>query len=303
MTAGLHHAPVLLHETLALLAPRDGGLYADTTLGSAGHAEAILEASSPTGRLIGIDRDPRAVARARETLASFGDRAEIFHGEMGQVGGILARAGVDRVDGLVADLGISSVQLDDPERGFSFAHSGPIDMRMDTSCGETAAELIDRLGAEDLANLIHALGEERRSRAIARSIKRAAEAGELATTEDLRHAVVRAVGPRRGRIDPATRTFQALRIAVNDELEQLSALVQGLADVLVDGGVAAVISFHSLEDRIVKHGFRGDPHLEPLTKRPLRATEGERVENPRSRSAKLRAARRRPRAHPAEDGE
>ena len=196
------------------------------------------------------------------------------------------------MDGVVADLGVSSAQLDQEERGFSLAKEGPIDMRMDPTEGETALELIGRSDAEELANIIYRYGEERRSRRIARFLKRAYEEGELETTGDLRRAVHRATGPKRGRIDPSTRTFQALRIAVNEELADLEAFLELLPSVLKAGGVVAVISFHSLEDRMVKHTFRDSEGLDPLTKRPIVASDEERERNPRSRSAKLRAARR-----------
>lgn len=295
MSATFEHRTVLLRETLDALEPRDGGVYADATLGGGGHAEAILERSSPTGRLLGLDRDPAALAAARARLSRFGARATLVHGEFAHLARLLAEAGAPRVDGLVADLGVSSPQLDDAARGFSFREDGPLDMRMDPSGGSTAAELVARLDAEELADVIFELGEERRSRRIARAIKDADARGELHTTDDLKRAVARAVGGRRGRIDPATRTFQALRIAVNSEIEQLDALVRDLPEVLEDGGVAAIISFHSLEDRVVKRAFRADARLSPLTKKPVVAGEDERRDNPRSRSAKLRAARRTPR--------
>ncbi|MDD9934635.1 MAG: 16S rRNA (cytosine(1402)-N(4))-methyltransferase RsmH, partial [Myxococcales bacterium] len=179
---------------------------------------------------------------------------------------------------------------------FSFSQEGPLDMRMDRSQGETLAELLARVGESELADILYEYGGERRSRAIARSIVRARDAGELKTTLDLRRAIVRVLGPRRGRIDPATRSFQALRVALNRELDQLTALIAAIPDLLADDGVAAVISFHSLEDRMVKRAFRGDARLTPLTKRPLSPSEQEQSDNPRARSAKLRAARRNPRA-------
>jgi 16S rRNA (cytosine1402-N4)-methyltransferase len=200
--------------------------------------------------------------------------------------------GIERVDGLVADLGVSSPQLDEAERGMSFRREGPLDMRMDPENGETALELIDRLSDDELANVIYQYGEERRSRRIARSIKKALASGELKTTLDLRRATVRAVGPARvGGVDPATRTFQALRIAVNRELEELEALLASLGDVVALGGVASVISFHSLEDRLVKRAFLAEG-WQPLTKKPVMAGDEEQQQNARSRSAKLRSARR-----------
>ena len=193
---------------------------------------------------------------------------------------------------MVADLGVSSPQLDDADRGMSFRREGPIDMRMDPGSGETALELIDRLSDDELADVIYQYGEERRSRRIARSIKKALADGELRTTLDLRRATVRAVGPARvGGVDPATRTFQALRIAVNRELEELESLLASLADVVTEGGVAAIISFHSLEDRLVKRAFHAEGWTQ-LTKKPMVATDDESAQNPRARSAKLRAARR-----------
>ncbi len=294
--AAFQHRTVLFEETLRALAPRSGCVYADATLGGGGHAEGILERSAPDGRLVGVDRDPAALQAARARLARFGDRVTLVHGTFGELGRALAAAGVERVHGVVADLGVSSPQLDHADRGFSLRAEGPLDMRMDPTEGETAKELVGRVDERELADLIYRLGEERRSRPIARSIRRAYEAGELDTTDDLRRAVVRAVGPKRaGGIDPATRTFQALRIAVNDELGQLDALLAQMPELLEDDGVAVVISFHSLEDRKVKQAFRGSELLSPLTKKPVIAGEAEHAENPRARSAKLRAARRVPR--------
>lgn len=294
-SASFVHETVLLEETVSAIAPRRGGLYCDATLGGGGHSQAILERSAPDGRLIGVDRDPAALAAARERLAEHGERVTFVHGSFGDLPALLAELGVDKLDGLIADVGVSSPQLDDPSRGFSFRESGPLDMRMDPTRGRTALELIDEQDAESLANLIYQLGEERRSRPIARSILKLRDAGELETTDDLRRAVIRVTGPKRGRIDPATRTFQALRIAVNDELGELEALVGFAADLLNDDGVVALISFHSLEDRIVKWAFRGDEALKPLTKKPVQATDEEKARNPRARTAKLRAARRLPR--------
>jgi 16S rRNA (cytosine1402-N4)-methyltransferase len=289
------HATVLLHETIDAIAPRSGGVYADVTLGGGGHAEGILERSSPDGVLIGIDRDPAALEASRERLKRFGTRARIVHARMSDLGEVSRAEGFPLLDGVIADLGVSSPQLDEAERGFSFGASGPLDMRMDTTSGVTAKELIASLDADELANVIYEFGEERLSRRISRAIKFAEEAGELETTADLRRAVHRGAGNHRGRIDPATRTFQALRIAVNRELGELDDLITLVPDVLSDNGVAAIISFHSLEDRRVKHRFRDDARMEPLTKKPVLATDEEQSANPRSRSAKLRAARRVPR--------
>lgn len=286
------HQTVLLQETIAAVAPRSSGFYADATVGGGGHSEAMLQASAPDGELLAIDRDLAALKHCRKRLSEFAPRVHFVHGKFSELPQLLRDVGRPRVDGVVADLGVSSPQLDDPQRGFSFRNPGPIDMRMDTSAGETVAELIGRLSDSELADVIYNYGEERRSRPIARSIRRAHEAGELVSTEDLRRAIVRVTGPRRGGIDPATRTFQGLRIAVNGELAQLRALLDVAADLLVDGGVIAIISFHSLEDRLVKHAFRDDDRLEPLSRRPTRAGDQEQSDNPRARSAKLRSARR-----------
>jgi len=290
--SGFQHTPVLLDEVLEQLEPVAGGVYADVTLGGGGHAKAILEHSAPDGRLIGTDRDPGALEAAGALLAEFAERATLRKARIRELPEVLTSLDIEHVDGVLADLGVSSAQLDRAERGFSLANDGPIDMRMDPSEGETALDLIGRSDADELANVIYRYGEEHRSRKIARSLRRAYEEGELETTGDLRRAVHRATGPRRGRIDPATKTFQALRIAVNDELGELEALLQQAPSVLRTGGVVAVISFHSLEDRMVKHAFRDSEHLSPLTKRPIVASDEERESNPRSRSAKLRAARR-----------
>jgi 16S rRNA (cytosine1402-N4)-methyltransferase len=251
-----------------------------------------LDASAPDGRVLAVDRDPAAVSEVRRRLANYGERAMVVHGEYSELGPILREHGAERVDGLIADLGVSSPQLDTAERGFSLRADGPLDMRMDTSQGAPLLELLREVNSEELADILYRFGEERRSRAIARSILRARDQGELATTADLRRAVVRASGPRHGRIDPATRSFQALRIAVNRELDQLESLLLALPELLDDGAVAAIISFHSLEDRLVKHAFRGEARLAPMTKRPVLPSEQEQAENPRARSAKLRAAKR-----------
>lgn len=290
--SAFEHTAVLVGEVLEQLAPTSGRTYADVTLGGGGHARAILEGSAPDGRVVGTDRDPSALKAAAAALAEFGERAILRKARIRDLRDVLTSLEIDCVDGVLADLGVSSAQLDQQDRGFSIAKEGPIDMRMDPTEGETALDVIGRSNAQELANLIYRYGEEHRSRRIARSLRQAYEEGELETTSDLRRAVHRATGPRRGRIDPATKTFQALRIAVNDELGELEALLDMLPDVLQVGGVVAVISFHSLEDRMVKHAFRESEHLAPLTKRPIIASDEERESNPRSRSAKLRAARR-----------
>jgi 16S rRNA (cytosine1402-N4)-methyltransferase len=285
------HLTVLRDEVIAALCPQLGGLYVDATVGGGGHAEAILEV--PGTRVLGLDRDQSALSLARDRLSRFGDRITLVHGRFSDVERHLAALGLSFATGLVADAGVSSMQLDDPARGMSFRAAGPLDMRMDESTGETALDLIDRLSDDELADVIYRFGDERRSRRIARCIKQARAHGELHTTLDLRRAVVRAVGPARiGGVDPATRTFQALRIAVNAELEELGQLFPAAARILVPGGVIAVISFHSLEDRIAKHALRDRAVWEPLTAKPLTARESELALNPRARSAKFRAARR-----------
>lgn len=286
------HTAVMLAEALDLLAVREGGIFVDVTVGAAGHSAAILEAS-PRAKLFAFDRDPVAVDVARKKLAPFGDRATVTHASFDEVGGWLDAHGVPTVDGVLADLGVSSPQLEDAGRGMSFRVEGPIDMRMDPTSGRTALELIESMDQDDLADAIYRYGEEHRSRRVARCIKQAADAGELRTTLDLRRAVVRAVGPRRiGGVDPATRTFQALRILVNGELQQLGALLALAENIVRPGGRAAVISFHSLEDRLVKRAFVNASVWRRLTKKPLLPTDRELDENPRSRSAKLRAALR-----------
>ncbi len=298
------HVTVLRNEVtnaLASVLARPDALVVDVTLGGGGHSEAILEAS-PTVKVVGVDRDVAAIDAASERLARFGARFRAVHAPFATAREELARIGVERVDGLVADLGVSSPQLDDPARGMSFRHEGPLDMRMDRTRGETALELIERLDDDALANVIFELGEERRSRRIARSVKRALGAGELRTTTDLRRAIVRATGPVRvGGVDPATRTFQALRIAVNRELDELDGLLALAPELLAPGGVLAIISFHSLEDRRVKRAFVGSDAWSPLTKKPIVASDPELEQNPRARSAKLRAATLR--APELEDGE
>ena len=295
MSSAFSHTPVLIEPTLAALAPSSGGLYVDATVGGGGHAARILEASAPDARLIAFDRDPDALEAARGRLGPFGDRVTFVHAPFSRVSEVLADLELEQIDGLLADLGVSSPQLDRAERGFSFARSGPLDMRMDPTQGETALELLGRVEESELADILFQFGEERRSRRVARAILAALGAGELETTDDLRRVVGRAFGPRRSRIDPSTRTFQALRIAVNRELEELDALLVSLEDVLADGAVAAIISFHSLEDRRVKWAFRQSESLSPLFKKPVIAGPEEREDNPRARSAKLRAARRVPR--------
>jgi len=289
------HIPVLCSEVLALLRPRPGGRYLDATVGLGGHAEAILQASHPDGTLLGIDCDAEALDRTRERLAPFRPRVELRHGRF-EVLEVLAGAD-GPFDGILFDLGASSLQLDTPERGFAFTWEGPLDMRMDRQQGGTAADLIMALTEQELADLIYRWGEERWSRRIARAIVGARQREAIRTTGDLAEIVARTI-PRRlwpRHIHPATRTFQALRIAVNEELTGLGTSLERAVDLLAPAGRAAVISFQSLEDRMVKQTWRGleaAGRVRVLTKRPLTAGADEVGENPRARSAKLRVAER-----------
>ena len=286
------HVTVMRGEVVRALNPRGGQLFVDCTLGGGGHTEALLEAAEDV-RVIGFDCDPAAIDAAGERLARFGDRVSFVRSTFEELEPRLRDRGISRIDGLVADLGVSSPQIDDPDRGLSFRSEGPIDMRMDPEGEQTALDLIAGLTQDKLADVIYQLGDERRSRRIARCIKQALAAGELTTTLDLRRAVVRAVGPRRvGNIDPATRTFQALRIAVNRELDQLEQLLGAAAEMVCPGGTAVFISFHSLEDRMVKRAFQQRELWRRLTPKPQVPSEHEQANNPRSRSAKLRAATR-----------
>jgi 16S rRNA (cytosine1402-N4)-methyltransferase len=297
------HAPVLLREVRETIAAARPALIVDCTAGGAGHSSALLEAL-PEARLLALDRDPTAVQVASERLARFGSRARVVHAPFSAVPEVL---GGERCGALLADLGVSSHQLDEAARGFSFRASGPLDMRMDTSSGESALELLARIDEGELASAIRDLGEERHARRVARAI---VAARPIDTTERLAN-VVRSVVPRgRDRIDPATRTFQAIRMLVNDELGELERLLAALPDLVADDGVACVISFHSLEDRLVKNAFRElargcicppeiavcvcgrTPLFEVLTKKPIVAADDEVAVNPRARSAKLRVARK-----------
>lgn len=290
------HRPVLLAEVLDLLAPVPDGVYCDATLGGGGHAEAILQRSSPTGRVLGLDRDPQALQAASRRLAPFGDRFIPRHGLFGDLPAHLQALHLPPLHGIVADVGVSSPQLDLPDRGFSFQLKGPIDMRMDPSSGESALQLIQALSTDELADVLHTYGEEPRARAVARAIKAAAESGALADTLALAEVVSRHARHTGRGVHPATRTFQALRIAVNDELRQLDLLLHAAPACLRPGGRLVLISFHSLEDRIVKHRLRqieGTEHtLQVLTRKPIAPTDAEIAENPRARSAHLRAAAR-----------
>lgn len=286
------HVTVMPGEVVHALAPKPGGVYVDATAGGGGHSLALLEAC-PEARIVAFDRDPAAVSATRERLARFGERATVVHASFDRIPETLAELRLATIDGLCADLGISSQQLSSHERGMSFRLEGPLDMRMDPTRGETARELVERLSQDELADVIFQLGEERRSRRVARCVKQALSAGELETTLDLRRAVVRAVGPRRvGGIDPATRTFQALRMAVNGELDQLRTLLELAQSLVRPGGIAAFISFHSLEDRLVKRALLDRSVWRRLTTKPIVPSEAEQAQNPRARSAKLRAAER-----------
>jgi 16S rRNA (cytosine1402-N4)-methyltransferase len=284
----------MVAEAMTLLAPERGGCFVDGTLGLGGHTQALLERGA--SRVIGIDRDSEALAVARERLSGWGDRVELVHGDYRDLGSVLDARGLTAVDGILADLGVSSLQLDTDARGFSFRADAPLDMRMDRSRGATAADFVRDADERDLADVIFRFGEERFSRRIARAIVREREARPIETTARLA-AIVRRAVPHRGyqRIDPATRTFQALRIWVNRELEGLDVFIRDAAARLQVGARLVVVTFHSLEDRIVKHTLRDvarDAALRVLTKRPLTASEAEVSENPRARSAKLRAAER-----------
>ena len=289
------HEPVLLAEALALLAPKPGDRAVDATLGLGGHAEAVLRATAPAGPLLGIDRDPEARTRAQARLAAFGARARIFAGNFVNLRRRLDDEGWDGADLLIADLGVSSLQLDDPRRGFSWRAEAPLDLRMNPESGSTAADLLDGMDERGFADLLWKCGEEPKARRIARAWFRLPREERPRTTTALADFVRRASGYRPGRTHPATRVFQALRIALNDELGQLEALLAQLPDLLAPGGRAAVISFHSLEDRRVKWSFRAAAaagRLEILTKKPVVPGPDEAARNPRSRSAKLRAVRR-----------
>ena len=288
------HVPVLLDEVRSLLLPERGGTFVDCTIGLGGHARMLLEGGA--ARLIGIDRDTGALALARASLAEFGDRVTLVHADYRSLADVLDAQGETAVSGVLADLGVSSMQLDGEGRGFSFKRDEPLDMRMDRTQGETVAELIDRADETELADVIYRFGEERRSRQVARAVVMARAQAPITTTGRLAEIVRRGVAARGWqRIDPATRTFQALRIWVNGELDGLESFIGTSAARLQPGGRLAVIAFHSLEDRVVKHTLRGLAHsdeaaIKVLTKHPVIAGDEEAAVNPRARSAKLRAA-------------
>jgi 16S rRNA (cytosine1402-N4)-methyltransferase len=304
MSERLSHRPVLYDAVLEGLAVSSNGCYIDATVGAGGHGWGILAASVPRGRLLGLDVDPQALRLAQRRLAPFGDRVTLVRGSFAQLASIARVWGCPEADGVLMDLGLSSMQLDTPARGFSFQHAGPLDMRFDPSGPTSASELVNSLEEAELAKLLRRYGEEPRARRIARAIVRARP---LHTTAQLAELIERLVGER-GRIHPATRTFQALRIAVNDELSALSDALPQALDLLTVGGRLAVISFHSLEDRIVKRFFLREARdcvcppdvpvcvcghrarLDIVTRRPIRPSEEEVAANPRSRSARLRIA-------------
>jgi 16S rRNA (cytosine1402-N4)-methyltransferase len=289
------HEPVMVAETLELLQPSRGGLFVDCTAGLGGHSRALLEAGAT--RLLGLDRDLSALALAREALAGSADRVELVHADYRDLDRVLDERGIEKVAGILADLGVSSMQFDAEGRGFSFRRDEPLDMRMDQSRGPSVADLLRDVEETELADVIYRFGEERASRRVARAIVYARREAPIDTTGRLA-AIVRRAVPHHGhqRIDPATRTFQALRIWVNRELDGLDAFLAGAANRLLANARLAVITFHSLEDRIVKHTFRAmekaGEGLRILTKRPLVPADDEVARNPRARSAKLRAIER-----------
>ena len=301
------HQPVLRAEVLSGLRLQPDAVCIDATLGGGGHAEALLEAAAPHGRLLGLDRDPEALKRTSDRLAHFGARFQTAHGNFAEIRALAETHGFWDADAILMDMGVSSDQLDTPERGFSFRHEAPLDMRMDPTTGATAAEWLAGATETEIANVIFRYGEDRASRRIAKRIVETRDENPIRTTTELAALVEMAIGGRKGaRIHPATRTFQALRMVVNDELTSIERGLEGALKVLKPGGRLAVISFHSLEDRIVKQTFRrhegreislyeggsewrGDfPRVTRVTRKPVEAGEQERTANPRARSAKLR---------------
>ena len=291
----LIHQPVLLKETLGYLAPSPGETFVDATVGAAGHARAIAGRLGDKGTLIGIDRDATWLPGARETLRDAGCRVRMVQGNFSDLREILEQLNVSGIDGLLMDLGLSSMQLETGERGFSFSRDGPLDMRMDMETGHPASHYLQHLSEKSITSILQKYGEERFARRIARAIAQARKKQPIATTSDLVNVIMRAVPHRRWRIHPATRVFQALRIYVNRELERLENALKDVEDIMNPGARIAVISFHSLEDRIVKRAFREKKSagvFEILTRKPVTASDEEKKLNPRSRSAKLRAARK-----------
>jgi 16S rRNA (cytosine1402-N4)-methyltransferase len=307
------HTPVLLKETLEALAPRPAGRYIDGTVGGGGHSEAILDASSPDSRLLGIDRDPDAVKRCRERLARFGDRFTCVHSDFASMASVASAHGFESVDGILLDLGVSSFQFDEPARGFSFMNDGPLDMRMDNSSGMTASQLLDSFQGDwrSFASLLREFGDESSASQIARTVLAEHAKSPIVTTSRLAEVIEEAVGGRRGAPrHPATRSFQALRIAVNRETEQVRDGLEAAISLLAEDGRLAVITFHSIEDRIAKQTFAAhegrmvslqqggaqwegrEPAVARVSRRPITPSEDEISMNPRARSAKLRAVRR-----------
>lgn len=304
----MYHTPVLLNEVVTQLAPRSGGIYVDGTLGGGGHAAAVLEASAPGGRLIGLDWDAEAISAARERLKTYGARAVIVPACFAELEEVLMRVGATSVDGVLFDLGVSSRQFDEPSRGFSFQQDGPLDMRMSQSLEASARDVLKTASVDELIRIFTEYGEERRAKAIARAIDRQRQVQPIETTFQLVRLVERVLGPKRSSTHPATRVFQALRIQVNRELENLERGLEAAVRVLKSGGRLAVISFHSLEDRIVKQFFGRlsitcvcpprlpqcvcgrQPAVKVLTRKPITASDAETAANPRARSAKLRVA-------------
>ncbi|MDK1029247.1 MAG: 16S rRNA (cytosine(1402)-N(4))-methyltransferase RsmH [Anaerolineae bacterium] len=300
----LLHQPVLYHEVINALQPKSQGKYVDGTLGAGGHALGILEASDPDGRLLGLDVDPQAITLARENLAPYGERVRLIQSSYDTLSDILDTVEWDKVDGLLLDLGLSSIQVDSPDRGFSFQKEAPLDMRFDPQQLTSAADLVNGLPQDELADIIYRFGEERASRRIARAILKARP---LQTTLQLA-AVIQSVSPRKGRLHPATKTFQALRIAVNEELDRVENVLPQAVAALRPGARLAIISFHSLEDRIVKRYFHEESQdcicppeqpvctcdhkatLKKISRKPITPGEAEISDNPRARSAKLRIA-------------
>jgi 16S rRNA (cytosine1402-N4)-methyltransferase len=302
---GPRHIPVLVEEVISLLGCAPHRVYVDATLGGGGHALEILKRTEPDGRLIGIEWDGEAIVEARKALGPFGERVRIFRENFAHLSGLLREIGTESVDGILLDLGCSSIQLEGQQRGFSFRGESPLDMRMDQRTEETAADLVNTLPLKELEEILWTYGEERWARKIARAIGDDRDLSRIETTQALSKIIYRAI-PRRfqsRKIDPATRTFQALRIRVNHELENLKQVLEEGWPFLKEGGRMCVISFHSLEDRIVKQTFRRLERGEPgslnqqkmvriLTPKPMTPSEKEERENPRSRSAKLRCAER-----------
>ena len=292
------HVPVLLREVLEALDCQPNRIYVDGTVGSGGHASAILARSSPTGRLIGLDWDGEAIHRARENLSPFGGRVELQRGNYKDLSSVLGTLSIGAVDGILLDLGISTEQLEDEGRGFSFLRDGPLDMRMSREERITARDLLQRLSVSEMNRILRLYGEERWASRIAKAVVRRRQTAPIRTTGELVEVIRKSTPARHGRIHPATRTFQALRIAVNEELQNLQTFLERCKDLLNPGGRLVIISFHSLEDRIVKNHFRqcakgakGDPpSFSILTRKPLVPSYPEFLDNPKARSAKLRAA-------------